>query len=321
MRRLVIALLLSAMTAAATAQDEDNLVPSPDELTVEGALTALRNGEMAKGTAILQALGEQADPVALFHLAEMARLGIGRDEPSMPIATMYYRLSGNLGNEMAAMKLANILYFDGTGTEAEISEALSIWQTYAIEGNAEASYLLGILYWNGEHGRPADPVRGYGLVWRASQAGYRVAVQTELTMRSQLPGDARTAAKAYGQNLEQHGFSDELLAIELLVEDYVPEAGGDTSQGGERPEDWTKVWRLEVGFAMRDEDASALLTRIRSEHGSSVADLYGEVTPSPNRPGMYRLVFGPIDGMHDAVGRCVALKRAGHDCFAKPPTG
>lgn len=314
-----IGLLVATVAGTGSAQAQDaGATSDADAGSVEDALDAIRSGETAKGLTILQRLGEQANPEALFHLAEMARIGVGRDA-SMPIAIMYYRLAGQLGNAKAAMKLANILYFDGTGSEAEISEAFAIWQDHALRGNAEAAYLLGIIYWNGEHGRNPDPIRGYGLIWRAAQAGYDDAVQAELTMRSQLPGDATAAGQLYGEQLELQGFSDQLLDIDLLVEGYAPEDAAPAADGPQRPEDWTKVWRLEVGFAMRSEDAGDLLARIRREEGDIVGDLFGEVVPSANRPGMFRLVFGPIDGMNDAVSRCVSLKRAGHDCFAQPP--
>lgn len=290
-----------------------------DEQSVDDALQAIRDGDIQKGASILQRLGEQANPEALFHLAEMARLGVGR-EASLPIAIMYYRLAGRLGNAPAAMNLANLLYFEGTGSEAEMAEAFGIWQTQALKGNPEAGFLLGMIYWNGEMGRTPDPIRGYGLVWRAAQAGYNDAVQAELTMRAQLNGDASKLGREYGAALEEQGFSDELLGMHLLVDGY--EVGSADTDGAppEKPENWTTVWRLEVGFAMQEDDAKKLLQRIQVEEAATVKDLYGEVINSPNRPGMYRLLFGPVDSMHNAVSRCVSLKRAGHDCFAKAPS-
>lgn len=300
--------------ATPVAAQED--APSVDEQTIEDALDALRSGDFQTGRAILQGLSEQANPEALYHLAEMARLGIGGDV-SMPIAIMYYRLAGRLGNERAAMKLANILYFDGSNSEAEIAEAFAIWQTYALSGNAEAAYLLGLIYWNGDNGRTPDPLRGYGLVWRAAEAGFELAVTSELEMRTLLPGDARAAGQAYGERLEDLGFSDELIGMDLLVEGWT--ADDDEEDAAEKPEDWATVWHLEVGFAMREEDALALLEEIKREHGAVIGGLYSEMIPSPNRIARFKLVFGPLDGMHAAVNLCVDLKRAGYDCFAKPP--
>lgn len=289
-----------------------------DQQSIEDALDAIRASDYQTGRAILEALSQQGNPDAFYHLAEMSRLGIG-GETSMSIAVMYYRLAGKLGSEKAAMKLANILYFDGEKTDAEVAEAFATWQTYALTGNAEAAYLLGIIYWNGENGRAPDPVRGYGLVWKAAQAGYELAVNAELEMRSLLPGDARTAGQAYGQQLAELGFSDEHLNIELLVEGWTPD--NDEDEIAEKPEDWSAVWHLEVGFAMREPDAAAMLEEIQKEHGDLIKGLHSEMVESANRTGRYKLVFGPIDGMHSAVRMCVDMKRAGYDCFAKPPGG
>lgn len=307
--------LVGLFSVPVTSQDVSS--QTADERSVMDALDAVRNGEFQKGTTILRRLAEQANPDALFHLAEMARLGIGA-EASMPTAIMFYRLSGKLGNDEAALKLANILYFDGEKTAGEVSEALAIWQEQALKGSAEAAYLLGVLYWNGENGRTPDPIRGYGLVWRAAQAGYQSAVESELEMRSLLEGEARRSGQAYGQRLEEFGFSDELLDMDLLVEGWEPDE--KTEEVVQKPEDWSKVWHLEVGFAMREDDATSLLEEINTEHEQLVGGLYSELSPSPNRIGRFKLVFGPLDGLNAAVSMCVSLKRSGYDCFAKPPS-
>jgi len=307
--------LAVALTASPAASAQAPTQTSADDRVIEDALNAIRNQETEKGMKLLQDLADQANPEALYHLAEMSRLGIGGKQ-STSVAMMYYRLAGKLGNEKAAMKLANLLYFDGEGTPTEISEALAIWQTYALQDNAEALYLLGIIYWNGENGRTPDPLRGYGLVWRSAESGYNDAIQTELTMRAQVSGDARAAGQAYGERLAELGFSDELIGMDLLVEGWQP----DAKKTAEKPADWATVWRLEVGFAMREEDAAAMLAKIKRDHGEIIAGLYSEVVEAPNRVGRYRLVFGPVEGLHPAVNLCVSLKRGGFDCFAKPPT-
>ena len=317
--RILFALIGSILSASVSvwaqeAPAADAQASSADERVIEDALNAIRNQDTEKGLGLLQRLADQANPEAMYHLAEMSRLGIGGKQ-SMTVATMYYRLAGKLGYEKAAMKLANILYFDGTGTPAEVSEALSIWQTYALQGNPEAAYLLGIIYWNGENGRTPDPLRGYGLVWRSAQTGYNDAVQSELTMRAQLPGKARDAGQIYGERLEEIGFSDELIGMDLLVEGWEP----DEKEAAQKPEDWTTVWRLEVGFAMREEDAATMLERINREHAETLEGLFSEMVESPNRIGRYRLLIGPAEGLNAAVSLCVTLKRAGYDCFAKPP--
>lgn len=320
---MIAGIIACAFGPGATAY-QDSGASSDIPLTdpdVEAALEALRNEEITKGLSILKSLAEQGNPIALYHMGETARLGIGR-EPSPSVSVMFFRMSAQMGYEVAAMKLANILYFDGEGTKAELDEAMSIWKEYALKGNREAQFLLGMIYWSGEHSGIQDPVRGYGLVWRAAEAGYNDAIQAELTMRAQLNGDARTVGEEYGRKFEEIGIDDsEPLRLDLLVEGYVS-GTADTSLEPEEiepPENWQAVWRLEVGFAMDEEDALVLMRRIQAEEVETVKDLAGAVIPAPNRDNAFRIVFGPVAGLNDAVRMCVDLKRAGHDCFAKPP--
>jgi len=323
-----------------------------DEGSVEDALNFIRNGRIDRGTIILQRLAGEGSPDSLFHLGELYRLGIGREKANN-VATMYYRLSAALGHKTASLSLANMLFFEGDGTDKTISEALSVWQNLAIEGNAESIYMLGMIYWNGDASMERDPIRGYGLVWRAAQSGYTDAVQNELTMHSLLSAAAREAAMEFGRSISDASFGDESLAPELLttassgekapVEDAAetqvavtdqqitsPEETLDAVQTKEAvttktdtqaaaPEDWSAVWRLEVGFAMSKLDVSRLQSVINASQAAAVGNLSSEVAPSPTRPGLYRLVYGPMKSMHQAVNVCVTLKRAGHDCAAKAP--
>lgn len=288
---------------------------------VDEALTAIRNGEVAKGLSVLQSLSEQGNPIALYHMGETARLGIGR-EPSPSVSIMFFRMSAQLGYEVAAMKLANILYFDGSGSGAEINEAKTIWKSYALKNNREAQFVLGMIYWSGDETTTTDPIRGYGLIWRSAESGYNDAVQAELTMRAQLNGDARKVGEEYGRRLEEMGIDDrEPLRLDLLVEGYVSGTGSDSLEPEEiaPPQDWNAVWRMEVGFAMEEDDAIVLMRRIQEQEHDTVGDLAAAVVLAPNRNDAYRIVFGPVKGLSEAVEKCIAVKRGGHDCFAKPP--
>lgn len=326
-----------------------------DEGSVEDALNFIRNGRIDRGTIILQRLAGEGNSDSLFHLAELYRLGIGREKANN-VATMYYRLATALGHETASLSLANMLFFEGDGSDKTISEALSVWRNLAIEGNAESIYMLGMVYWNGEAGQDRDPIRGYGLVWRAAQSGYADAVQNELTMHSLLNAEARDAAIEFGKSISDASFGDEVLAAELLTV-ALPEGKTETSsedtetsfaaaaadpqtltsdetneaeqskdaavteavEPAAAPEDWSSVWRLEVGFAMSKLDVGRLQSVISASQAAAVGNLSSEIAPSATRPGLYRLVYGPMKGLNQAVNVCVILKRAGHDCSAKAP--
>lgn len=330
-----------------TADADAALAQSADEETVDTALNLIRSGDVDQGVFILQRLAGQGNADSLFHLGEMFRLGIGREKTNT-VATMYYRLAAALNHKRASLSLANMLFFEGDGSDKVVSEALGVWQNLALDGDVESIYMLGMIYWNGEAGLEQDPVRGYGLVWRAAQEGYADAVQNELTMRSLLNAEARDAAHEYGQSLHVEGFSAEPLAIELVKgEEATPDEGsseevvavadatalpadGEQEEPEvetppepvvplEKPEDWETVWRLEVGHAMSEVEVRRLQSIINQTMGPAVGQLFSEISPSATRPGLYRLVFGPMRSMSHAVSTCVTLKRGGHECATRAP--
>lgn len=318
MRLLIITiyLLFASIASPVSAQTQADLD------AVKAAAAKIRAGDIQRGTLEMRALSERGVPQALFLMGEIYKDGIGLDEPSISTATMYYRLASRLGYDKAALKLANILFFEGDESEASYAEAIAAWQELAIKGNAEAAYMLGMVYWNGDAGAVRDPVRGYGLVWLAAEKGYGDAEQNLLSMRGMLNSEARTTGEEYAQNLAERGFGVDPLAMDLVL-DSAPKPVSSPAPKEEapivKPDDWSTVWRLEVGFAMSELEVTRLQSIIGSTQAQVIGALHSEVIDSANRPGLYRLVYGPVRSMHEAVSKCVALKRAGHDCFAKPP--
>ena len=325
-------LLLTAFTALpVAAQEIEDDAPPPVPLQtgptleqdeINDALALVRDGNVDAAVERLRRLGELGNSDAFFHLAEINRLGAGK-EASEDVALMYYRFAARLGHKRAALSLANILFFEGTSndTEADYKEAIDIWQQYSLEGDPEAMYLLGMVYWNGEGGVLPDPVRAYGLIHRASALQYAPALEAEPAMREQLSLDARAKALEYSEQIALTGFDDKPLALELVTDDAdaIIKNYEETRDKREKPEDWNTVWHLEVGFAMSEEDIKKLQAQIIANPKTDVKDMFSEVIENANREGLYRLVFGPVPSMQEAVRHCVVLKRAGHDCFAKPP--
>lgn len=326
---LLVGLMVVPESSAQDLDDEDMPPPVPvqsgpslEEDEIEEALALIREGNVERGTEALRRLGELGNKEAFFHLAEINRLGAGKDA-SDQIALMYYRFAARLGHRRAALSLANILFFEGTenDSEADYKEAIEIWQKYALKGELEAMYLLGMVYWNGEGGVLPDPVRAYGLIHRASSLEYAPALEAEPAMREQLGLDARAKALEYSEEIAVQGFGDKPLALDLVTDDAetIIKTFEETRGKREKPEDWDTVWHLEVGFAMSEDDITKLQSQIIANPKTEVDGLFSEVVENANREGLYRLVFGPVVSMQDAVRHCVVLKRAGHDCFAKPP--
>ncbi|MCK0070275.1 tetratricopeptide repeat protein [Kordiimonas laminariae] len=354
--------LLAAAILFGAISEDDMLQTSVDMQSVEDALEMMRGGDIKGGVAMLESLAMTGNALAYYHLAEVRRIGVGT-EKNIPVATMFYRLSSQLGHEEAALKLANILFFEGGGTDSEVAEAVSLWQSEAMKGVPEALYMMGMIYWNGEAGFEQDPIRGYGLVWRASRDGYLEAGDSLGTMSVLLERKAKDVGQRYAERLEELGFDEEALAPHLLpvvdsadtrkkradnaltaaeildreataketvaaepapAEEAVQEKETDVTANQEgkaapKPEDWDEVWHLEVGFAMSELEVKRLRSIVSSTLQQEVGNLHSDIVESPNRPGLYRLVFGPVTSLQSAVTKCVAMKRAGHDCFAKAP--
>ncbi|WP_417449229.1 SPOR domain-containing protein [Kordiimonas sp.] len=321
---------VAIFAASVDAQDDegDRLDRVPTDLTgpdfaeseIDDALTLIREGNPEAGIDLLRRMGENGNADAFFHLAEINRLGAGK-EASESVAMMYYRFAARLGHRRASLSLANILFFEGRETEAEYKEAIGIWQELALKGEPEAMYLLGMVYWNGDGGVLPDPVRAFGLLTRAARLQYGPAIEAEPAMREQLSLEARATALDFADNMIVEGFDERPLALELVTDDAdtIIKNYEETRGKTEKPEDWDDVWHLEVGFAMSEEEIKKLQASIIANPKTDVADMFTEVVENTNRPGLYRLLFGPVDNIQDAVRHCVALKRAGHDCFAKPP--
>ena len=365
-------MIKSTLLAAAIifgAVSEDDVPPTTaDDQSIEDALEMMRSGDLKGGVAMLESLAINGNALAYYHLVEVRRIGVGT-EKNIPVATMFYRLSSQLGHKDAALKLANILFFEGNGTDDEIAEAVTLWQDEAIKGAPEALYMMGMIYWNGEAGFGPDPIRGYGLVWRASRDGYVQADDSLGTMSVLLERKAKDVGQRYAERLEELGFDDEPLAPHLwpevdsadnrkkqadsaltaaeILDRETEEAKAEVAsaavsatttasaeetqeeptdvtanqegKAAPKPENWDEVWHLEVGFAMSELEVKRLRSIVSNTLRQEVGSLHSDIVESPSRPGLYRLVFGPVTSLQSAVTKCVALKRAGHDCFAKAP--
>ena len=307
------------------------LAQSTDEKaeTVSEALDQIRDGKVNLGVQSLLELANGGNADAFFHLGQIYALGAGRTR-SVSVAAMYFRLAGQLGHQRAELSLANLLFFEGE-EGAQLEEALQIYRQYAIAGEPEALYVMGLAYWNGDVTGESDPVRGYGLVWLASERGYTPAAEAELEMNGLLSFEARRFARKYAENLKEQGITDDLLAPELvdsetsdddtLAEPDVTVSTPDATeqQNLETMADWEDVWRVEVGAASSREAANRLSRIIGQKMGDDAAGLQRRVIQMPDQPDRFKILYGPLDTFQDAVLQCVKFKARGYDCFSRAP--
>ncbi len=281
-------------------------------LTVKQALDKIPAGGVNAAIKDLTRLGYKGDGNAFFHLAEIYRLGVGR-EPAPDVSVMYYRLAAAQGHKQAELNLANLLYFDIGDIESR-ERALDIWKAATLAGELEAMYLYGLALWNGEAIGTSDPIRGYGLVARAADAGYSAAINTELEMRTQISFEARERGVEFAEDLSEDSFSSEPLDLDLVF------AGLETESGrSDQPDDWAKVWRVEVGFSLNDMDSMYLQAEIMKQLPAFASRYAVTRIPARSNPDNWRLLYGPMSDAVEAASFCARLRRMGEDCFARAP--
>lgn len=294
-----------------------------DEQALNKALNQIKNQNFEAGYQQLTDLGAAGSADAFFHLGEIERLGVLESGIDFSAAANHYRMAAALGHVRAGLALANMLYFDkGTNKKSDIIDrasvqtAIAAWQQLAIEGKSEALYMLGMLYWNGQATLQQDPIRGYGLVWQAANKGYRNAIRAEAQMLPELNYDARQAGRSYAQSLDKYGFSADILRIDLVMNNIKPAFGGK-KRG--LPVSWDLVWHLELGIALQEKEAEALIKQIEKDYAQVAGMLSYEIVPAPIRLTRFQLVMGPMQNMAEAVKYCMRFKKNGIDCYAMAP--
>ena len=75
------------------------------------------------------------------------------------------------------------MYREGAGTDANIQKAVSWYKEASKNGNAEATYKLGVAYFRGD-GVETDVDKGIQYVEIAAKDGYKMAIKTLPTMRA-----------------------------------------------------------------------------------------------------------------------------------------
>ena len=284
---------------------------------VSSALDEIRSGRINQGIQKLLALGQNGNAEANFHLGQIYALGAGRKRDAEKAAG-YFRSAARLGHQRAELSLANLLYFEGQPGE-NYEEAFKIYKSYAMAGEPEAQYVLGMMFWNGDVSEDVDPIRGYALVWLASENGYPDAISTELEMHSQLNFDARREAKRYARALEEEGFSRIPLKLDLVEPDNAEKTQQSPEKSLLTAEDWQNVWHVEVGAATSKRDADRLVRVIGQNMSTEIIGLSNLIVENNHLPGRYKILYGPFDSFQDAVMQCVKFKARGHDCFSRAP--
>lgn len=295
---------------------------SPEKLKL--ALQKLNEQNFEGALTILEELGEKGSADAYFHLGEIERLGILPRGKNLSLAITNYRMASALGHKRAGLSLANMMYFDrGIFESGQIKDkpsvetAVATWQQLALEGEREALYMLGIFYWNGTATLMQDPIRGYGLIWLAANKGYKDAIVAEPQMLPSLSYDARMAGRDYAGRIDQLGFSKDPLRLDLIYATISP--ASTTGAKRKKPISWSLAWHLQIGISLPRESSEKLRLEIERDFSPILSPLHGETVADIDRIERYKLLYGPMKSMNEAVTTCLTFKKRGIDCFAIAP--
>lgn len=138
----VTSFVLAAFLAAAPV----NLASA--QSTVEAAVEALAARDFDAALAILQPLADAGDPLAIYYLGDMYRLGYAVD-PDLAHAAELYLQAAEAGVPEAQDTLA-LMYLRGMGVERDAAQAFYWLQQAADQGYGPAEVALGLRYLNGE---------------------------------------------------------------------------------------------------------------------------------------------------------------------------
>ncbi len=116
--------------------------------TVDAAVEALDARDFETALAILQPLADAGDPMAIYYLGDMYRLGYAVD-PDVVHAADLYTQAAEAGVPEAQDTLA-LMYLRGMGVEQDATQAVYWLQQAADQAYGPAEVALGLRYLNGE---------------------------------------------------------------------------------------------------------------------------------------------------------------------------
>jgi cell division septation protein DedD len=76
-------------------------------------------------------------------------------------------------------------------------------------------------------------------------------------------------------------------------------------------------FRIQLGMVRTQDEAQALATKVKREHGAALAAREPEIDQAVvgNMGSFYRVRVGPFATQHDGQAACAKLKGSGVDCL------
>ena len=145
------------------------LNPTLSTADVDSGLQAYNKGDYTTARLEWMTAAEQGDPIALYNLGQLYRLGRGTFIDYFK-AGDYYLLAARQGH-VGAQRNLGFLYYHGRLGRAQRDQAFSWLSRAAAQGDPDSQWSVGTMLYNGELVK-ADPVKAYAWYWLATENGH-----------------------------------------------------------------------------------------------------------------------------------------------------
>jgi uncharacterized protein len=203
------------------------------------------------------------DPDALFNLGQLYRLGAGVTRDTAK-AYDYYRRAAEKGHIAAQVLLARHMLEKGDG-----AGAVTVLKPAAIQGDAEASFLLGSIYVNGD-GVPRNIVLGQAYLLSADLAGLEQARPQAALVAQGMSAADKAAARTLALSLRASVLGDAKPAAPLpkatvaAPPNATRSAAIVTSTAAPARTRATNGWLVQLGAYSSTAQAQASWTKIKT---------------------------------------------------------
>jgi len=144
-------------------------LPALSNADVDDGLQAYNKGDYTTARLEWMTAAEQGDPIALYNLGQLYRLGRGTFIDYFK-AGDYYQMAARQGH-VGAQRNLGFLYYHGRLGRAQRNQAFSWLSRAAAQGDPDSQWSVGTMLYNGDLVE-ADPIKAYAWYWLATENGH-----------------------------------------------------------------------------------------------------------------------------------------------------
>ena len=171
--------------------------------SLEDGFAAAKRGDHASAFKIFRSFAEQGDAKRQFLIATMYYEGTGI-EKNIPEAVKWYRLAVAQGDVQAQFNLG-VLYRDGQGVAQNYAEAAKLFELAAAQGKAPAQYELGLIYGQGQ-GVAQNLFRSYMWSYLSASLGHTEAIRNRDYAATLMTSEQIAQAQKMARDCQQRNY-------------------------------------------------------------------------------------------------------------------